>query len=81
MEDNIRQRIIDLYQEYNESNEDRLALRSYGVAARLETELEETQITLRSLLDDRVMFFQSGYYALNPPHLWKENKKDPNKLK
>ena len=75
MKNNLRQKIINLYQEHNESNEGLLALRSYGVAARLKTDLEETQITLRSLLDDGVMFFRSGYYALNPPHLWKENKK------
>lgn len=66
----LRQKIIDLYEQQENSNNS-LSLRYQGVAARLGSNEEETLEVLKTLADDEIMFKQSGYYALNPPHLWK----------
>ena len=62
-----KESIVELY-----LSENSLALRYWGVASRLKSSLDETLRTMDELLDKRVLYRQSGYYQLCPPHLWKD---------
>lgn len=74
----LQERIIDLYQKHNAFPGEYLALRYEGVAARLNTEWEETKKVLWELVHSGIMFMRQGYFALNPSHLWKPTESNKN---
>jgi len=59
--------IVELY-----LSENSLSLRYWGVASRLKSNPNETLKMMGELLDKGVLYRQSGYHQLNPPHLWKD---------
>jgi len=61
-----KESIVELY-----LSEKGLSLRCWGVASRLENDLNETLRTMDELLGEKVLYRRSGYYQLNLPHLWK----------
>lgn len=48
------------------------AMRCFGVARNLNAELYQTRGAMEVMMSKGILYRQSGYWGMNPPHLWRD---------